>query len=157
MTTLTDLPLTPTPTLGRMAEALMNFANDVWADGVSPAGVNLTRLVSDLFNPPISPTARLERRATRALEDGLRGARRDQNHIVRDARRAASLIERETRLYLRTRLVLDITEADVLAVCQHAFEVAERGRLTRDEATSLAIAALRGWNERQTLTSGGAR
>lgn len=157
MTALTDLPLTPTPTLGRMAQALMDLADDIWVDGVSPVGVNAVRFIADVFNPPASPTARLERQATRALEDVLRRVRRDKAHVIRDARQVASLVERETRLYLYARLDPGVTEADVLAVAQHAFELAEHGRLTRDEAVALAIAALHGWNERQALAAGGAR
>lgn len=157
VTALIDLPLTPMPTLGRMAQALMDLAADTWVDGVSPVGTNGVRFIADLFNPPATPTARLERTATRALEDGLRGARRDTVHVLRDVRDVASLVERETRLYLYARLDPGVTEADVLAVGQHAFELAEHGRLTRDDAVALAIAALRGWNERQALAAGGAR
>ena len=157
MTALTDLPLTPTPTLSRTFQAFMDVLTDVWHDGVAPAGVNAARVFADLFHQPASPTELLELRATRALEDGLRGARRDTVHVLRDVRQVASLVERETRLYLYARLDPCVTEADVLAVGQHAFELAEHGRLTRDEAVALAIAALRGWNERQALAAGGAR
>ncbi|MCR1983995.1 hypothetical protein NSA53_17325 [Cellulosimicrobium cellulans] len=154
MTALTGLPLTPPPTLDRTFQALMDLFTDVWHDGVAPAGVNAARVFADLFHQPETPTELLELRATRALEDGLRGARRDTVHVVRNAHRAASLIERETRLYLYARLDPAVTEADVLAVGQHAFELAEHDRLTRDEAVALAIAALRGWNERQALAAG---
>lgn len=157
MTTLTDLPLTPPPTLDRTFQGLMDIFADVWHDGVSPAAVNASRVITDLFRQPASPTALLELRAARELEDGLRGARRDTVHVLRDVRRVASLVERETRLYLYARLDPGVTEADVLAVGQHAFELAARGRLTRDDAVALAIAALRGWNERQALAAGGAR
>lgn len=157
MTVLTDLPLTPTPTLDRAFQALADVFTDVWHDGLAPAGVNAARVITDLFHQPASPTALLELRATRALEDGIRGARRDTVHVLRGVRQVASLVERETRLYLYARLDPGVTEADVLAVGQHAFELAEHDRLTRDDAVALAIAALRGWNERQALAAGGAR
>lgn len=157
MTALTDLPLTPTPTLDRAFQGLMDVLADAWHDGLAPAGVNAARVITDLFRQPASPTALLELRATRALEDGLRGARRDTVHVLRGVRQVASLVERETRLYLYARLDPGVTEADVLAVGQHAFELAQNGRLTRDDAVALAIAALRGWNERQALAAGDAR